>query len=72
VAQYCERRGIDTIPNWSFYVAFSFFRLAAILQGVLKRAIDGNASSQKAFDYGALAPQLAEQAIELIREENLG
>jgi len=34
VAQYCERRGIDTIPNWSFYVAFSFFRLAAILQGV--------------------------------------
>jgi len=66
VAQYCERRGIDPIPNWNFYLAFSFFRLAAILQGVLKRAIDGNASSQKAFDYGALAPQLAKMAIELI------
>jgi len=71
VAQYCERRGIDTIPNWSFYVAFSFFRLAAILQGVLKRAIDGNASSQKAFDYGALAPQLAEMAVELIENEGV-
>jgi len=68
-AQYCERRGIDNIPNWPFYVAFSFFRLAAILQGVLKRAIDGNASSQKAFDYGALAPQLAEMAVEFIEKE---
>lgn len=66
VAQYCDRRGIDNIPNWPFYVAFSFFRLAAILQGVLKRAIDGNASSQKAFDYGALAPQLAEMAMDII------
>ena len=36
VAQYCARRGIDGIPNWSFYIAFSFFRLAAILQGVYK------------------------------------
>jgi len=69
VAQYCQRRGIDPIPNWNFYLAFSFFRLAAILQGVLKRAIDGNASSQKAFDYGALAPQLAEMAIGLIETE---
>jgi len=69
VAQYCQRRGIDPIPNWNFYLAFSFFRLAAILQGVLKRAIDGNASSQKAFDYGALAPQLAEMAIDLIETE---
>jgi len=69
VAQYCQRRGIDPIPNWNFYLAFSFFRLAAILQGVLKRAIDGNASSQKAFDYGALAPQLAEMAIDLIETQ---
>jgi hypothetical protein len=44
---------------------FSFFRLAAILQGVLKRAIDGNASSTKAFEYGALAPKLADMADEI-------
>jgi aminoglycoside phosphotransferase (APT) family kinase protein len=66
VAAYCRRRGLAGIPNWDFYIVFSFFRLAAILQGVLKRAIDGNASSRKAFDYGALAPRLARLAAELL------
>ena len=66
VAQYCKRRGIDAIDDWNFYLVFGFFRFAAILQGVLKRAIDGNASSDKAFAYGALAPRLAEMALELI------
>jgi aminoglycoside phosphotransferase (APT) family kinase protein len=65
VAAYCRRRGLDGIPDWGFYVVFSFFRLAAILQGVLKRAIDGNASSTKAFEYGALAPKLADMADEI-------
>jgi len=66
VAQYCDRRGISDIPHWNFYLVFSFFRFAAILQGVLKRAIDGNASSRKALDYGALAPVLAQMAVALI------
>lgn len=66
VAAYCHRRGLAGIPNWDFYIVFSFFRLAAILQGVLKRAIDGNASSKKAFEYGALAPRLARLAAELL------
>ena len=66
VAQYCRLRGLAQIPNWNFYLVFSFFRFAAILQGVLKRAIDGNASSSKAFEYGALAPKLAVMAVELI------
>ena len=68
VARYCERRGIPDIPDWDFYLAFSFFRLAAILQGVLKRAKDGNASNSKAEVYGALAPDLANLAIGLIEE----
>lgn len=68
VKRYCERRGLEGIANWNFYIVFSFFRLAAILQGVSKRAIDGNASSQKAFDYGALAPTLANKAIERIEQ----
>ena len=58
--------GIDGIPNWNFYVVFSFFRLAAILQGVLKRALDGNASSKKALGHGALAKPLSEMALQLI------
>jgi aminoglycoside phosphotransferase (APT) family kinase protein len=66
VASYCERRGLSGIPDWNFYLVFSLFRLAAILQGVLKRAIDGNASSQKAFLYGAMAPRLAAMAVETI------
>ena len=66
VKQYCQRRNLDGIPDWNFYLVFGFFRFAAILQGVLKRALDGNASSRKAFDYGALAPVLAQQALALI------
>ena len=66
VEAYCARRGLEEIPNWNFYLAFSFFRFAAILQGVLKRALDGNASSELAFDYGALAPPLAAMGAELI------
>jgi len=66
VAEYCERRGLAAIPHWNFYLVFSYFRFAAILQGVLRRAVDGNASSSKAFDYGALAPVLARDALELV------
>jgi len=66
VAQYCQRMGIDSIPNWNFYLAFSFFRLAAILQGVKRRAIDGNASSDKAMKMGALVTPLAEMAVALL------
>lgn len=66
VALYCQRRGLESIPDWNFYLVFGFFRFAAILQGVLKRALEGNASSEKAFDYGALAPVLACKAVSLI------
>ena len=66
VASYCEKRGLDGIPHWNFYLVFSYFRFAAILQGVMKRALDGNASSSKAFAYGALAPLLANDAVALI------
>jgi aminoglycoside phosphotransferase (APT) family kinase protein len=66
VADYCERRGLAAIPDWDFYLVFSYFRFAAILQGVLRRAVDGNASSPGAFAYGALAPVLAQDALALI------
>jgi aminoglycoside phosphotransferase (APT) family kinase protein len=66
VALYCERRGLADIPCWTFYLVFSYFRFAAILQGVLKRALDGNASSSKALAYGALTPVLANDAVALI------
>lgn len=66
VSTYCELRGIARIDNWHFYLAFSFFRLASICQGVYKRALDGNASSSRAEQYGASVEPLANQGMALI------
>lgn len=70
VASYCKRMGIETIENFSFYVAFSFFRLAAIVQGVAKRALDGNASNKRAAEMGQYVSVLADLAIEAINEDS--
>ena len=67
VERYCQRRDIGDIDNWRFYVAFSFFRLIAIIQGVYKRALDGNASNpEKARTYGRAVPLMAELAVESV------
>lgn len=66
VARYCELRGHPPIDNWHFYLAFSFFRLAAIAQGVKKRALNGNASNTQASKAGDMAAPLAEEAVRLI------
>lgn len=67
VATYCARRGLAGIENWSFYIAFSFFRLAAILQGVYRRSLDGNASNAQTGQlYGKAVPVLAGLAMEEI------
>ncbi len=65
VDMYCKRMGIDSIPDWNFYLVFSFFRFASILQGVKKREIEGNASSKKAAEMGALVTPLAKMAVKL-------
>jgi len=65
IRQYCELREIPPISHWPFYLAFSFFRLAAICQGVLKRALEGNASSEQAHQVGALTPLLAELGLDI-------
>lgn len=59
VAAYCARRALPDIAHWNFYLAFSLFRLAAICQGVLKRALDGNAASDQARATGEMARPLA-------------
>ena len=64
VAQYCSRTGRDSIPaaEWEYYLAFNMFRLTAILQGIMGRALQGNAASQEAIDTGKRARPLAEEA----------
>ncbi len=47
---------------WNFYLIFNVFRLAAILQGIAKREVDGNASSDDAAATGLRAVPLAELA----------
>ena len=60
VRLYCERTGRTQIPQWNFYLAFSLFRVAAILQGVWRRSQGGQASSADAEIVGAKAHPLAE------------
>jgi aminoglycoside phosphotransferase (APT) family kinase protein len=67
IAKYCARVGIAGIPNWNFYLAFSFFRLAAIVQGVKKRGLEGNASNpEKALKSGERVPLMAKMGVAVI------
>ncbi len=67
---YCRRRRIPIPENWTFYVAFAFFRLAAILEGVKRRALDGNAANPElAVEYGSQVPLLAREAVSLLEAE---
>src|SRR5690606_18675002 len=69
VAMYCEAVGREAgIAQWPFYSAFALFRLAAILQGVYKRALDGNAANADALQVGERAGVLAKAALQQARK----
>ncbi len=68
LAAYCRRTGRKVPSDWTFFIAFSLFRLAAIVQGVYKRGLDGIASSDNAQRYGAYAYFLADTAWRLVAE----
>ncbi len=60
VEAYCRRMVLPGIDRFGFYLAFTYFRMAAILQGVKRRALDGNASNpEKALELGAYVPAFA-------------
>jgi len=64
VAAYCRRTGRGQIAerDWEYYMAFNMFRLAGIMQGIMARAVQGNASSQEAIETGSRTRPLAEEA----------
>lgn len=64
LAAYCRRRGLDAMPGYNFYLAFNFFRLAAIFHGIKGRALRGAAASAQARDRVAVLPELAALAWE--------
>ena len=70
IAAYLERTGRSGISkeNWEFYMVFNMFRLVGILQGIVKRALLGNAASAEAAETGKRARPLAEQAWALVEQ----
>jgi aminoglycoside phosphotransferase (APT) family kinase protein len=61
VADYCARTSRSVPAEWNFYIAFAMFRMAAISQGIMKRALDGTAASGDALHWGSRARPIAEQ-----------
>jgi aminoglycoside phosphotransferase (APT) family kinase protein len=67
VAAYYKHTGRDEVENWNFYLVLSLFRLAAIIQGVYFRGLQGNASSPEALLRRDLTPQLSRRAWGLVQ-----
>jgi aminoglycoside phosphotransferase (APT) family kinase protein len=65
---YCEITGRDGIDNWPFYIIFNLFRSAAIVQGVYKRGLDGNASSDHWQKMGDLARASSQRGLDLLQQ----
>jgi aminoglycoside phosphotransferase (APT) family kinase protein len=73
VAEYCRRTGRAPIDSrvWDFYIAFNLFRLAAILQGILKRSLEGNATDPTAPETGRRARAIAEAGWQRVTSSRL-
>ncbi len=68
VAAYAELRRLPPIRDFGFFLAFSFFRMAAVLQGVRKRALDGNASNpERGLKMGEYIPLFARKGLEALK-----
>jgi len=68
VAMYRERTGLDPRPHLPVYLAYNFFRIAAILQGIIGRVRDGTATSEFAPAKADMIRPLAAKAWEFARE----
>ena len=60
VDMYAQKTGLSAHEHWDFYIAFNLFRMAAILDGIARRALDGNAAAADAVETGKKARPLAE------------
>ncbi len=68
IERYCDKTGRTDPPDINFCMAYSMFRLGGIVQGVYKRALQGNASSEKAQRYGMFVPMLADAGWEFAKK----
>ena len=60
IAMYEKQIGRPVSEHWSFLMAYNLFRIAAILHGISKRAMDGNANASDAIENGGKAGALAD------------
>ena len=68
LATYCKHAGRGPIEDWSFYIIYNLFRIGAIVQGVYKRGLDGNASSDTWAERKDQCRQNAEAAWALVEK----
>ncbi len=68
VERYRGRTGLDPRPHLPVYLAYNFFRLAAILQGIIGRVRDGTATSEFAPAKAEMVRPLAAKAWQFARE----
>jgi len=68
VDDYVLRTGLDPRPHLPVYLAYNFFRIAAILQGIIGRVRDGTATSEFAPAKAELIRPLAEKAWEFAQQ----
>jgi len=66
LARFAAATGLDPGDAWPFHLAFHFFRLAAIAQGVMQRALQGNASNEQALAAGRMAATIAQMGWEVL------
>lgn len=61
VQQYIAATGYEGVQeHWDFYLAYNFFRIAAILYGIGERARQGTATAADALEMASKAQPLAE------------
>lgn len=66
---WCRRTGRERPTNFNFYIILALFRIAAIVQGVARRALDGTASDpERGAAMGAIVEPLARLAMDMTRE----
>ncbi|KFO87487.1 Acyl-CoA dehydrogenase family member 11, partial [Buceros rhinoceros silvestris] len=73
VSIYCRCRGISTaLSSFNFFLALSYFKMAAIAQGVYARYLLGNAAAENSREFAKVVKPLAERGLELSKRSSFG
>lgn len=72
--RYCERAGLPPVAHEqrAFYRAYTLFRAAGIVQGIVGRVVEGNAANPRARDMAALVRPLAQAAYREAQQAGMG